>query len=185
MTWRAVHPSLTKEVRVPEDDPSAPTFTVGFWPPLESEKAKLYVSKLRRLQPGPSETTEELLHRAQVDLHAFRDMVRFGVRGWSGLGDLSCMTETVEIDGRRHVALTQESIDVLYHSSLLLPVALACWQFNSLTETEKKTSDSRSSSPVSTSGMPAPGVISASDPARSEAASYESTAGSSTAAPTS
>src|SRR5688500_12128733 len=109
MTWRAVHPSLTKELRVPEDDPDAPTFTIGFWPPLEAEKAKLYISKLRRQQADQGDSAEDLLRRARVDLHAFRDMARFGVRNWTGLAELAPSIEQIEIDGRQHVALTEES----------------------------------------------------------------------------
>lgn len=186
MTWRAVHPSLTQEVRVPDDDPSAPTFTIGFWPPLEAEKAKLYVSSLRRTQAlGDAESGEVILRKARVDLHAFRDMARFGIRGWSGLGDLACATEKIEIDGRLSIALTEESCDILYHGGLLLPVALACWRFNNLTEAEKKTSRSPSNSPFSMSGTPAIDVMPPSPTGKREAESFGSTGVSSTGARTS
>ena len=135
MTWRAVHPSLTEERRIPADHADAPTFTLGFWPPLEAEKAKIYISKVRRAHNlDPATEREELMRRAGVDLAAFWAMARFGVRQWSGLGDLPCHTETVKIDGREHHALTDESLQVLYHNGLLLPVALECWRFNSLRE---------------------------------------------------
>lgn len=182
MTWRAVHPSLTQDIRVPEDDPNAPTFTIGFWPPLEAEKAKLYVSKLRKQQSGESpESAEDLLRRARIDLQAFRDMARFGIRSWHGLGELAAAVEYVEIDGRPHAALTQESCDILYHSGLLLPAALACWKFNNLTEEEKKTSRSPSSSPTSKNGTPVTAVTAPSPSATIGAASFASTAPSSAA----
>lgn len=183
MAWRAVHPALTEERRVPAEDPEAPTFTLGFWPPLEAEKAKIYISKVRRQNTGGT-LPEELHRRAAIDLEAFWAMTRFGVRSWSGLGELPCKTEKVTLDGREHVVLTDESLQILYHSGLLLPVALECWRFNSLTEEEKKTSNSPSNSTTWTNGMPASAVTTSSVPAKSAAESFDSTDAPSPAAPT-
>ena len=146
MTWRAVHPCLTEDRRVPEADPDAPIFTIGFWPPLEAEKAKIYISKVRRMNSTSASDADELSRRASADLEAFWAMARFGIRAWSGVGDLPCVTENVRLDARDHVALTDESLQILYHNGLLLPVALECWKFNNLTEEEKKTSSSPSKS---------------------------------------
>lgn len=177
MAWRAVHPALTEERRVPAEDPEAPTFTIGFWPPLEAEKAKLYVSKLRHPKKAveADETAEQLLRQSGIDLAAFWAMVRHGVRGWEGLGDIPCKTEVVRIDGRDHTALSDESLQVVYHNGLLVALALECWKFNNLTEEEKKTSNSLLSSSISTSPTPATSVMTSSSPATPGAASYVST----------
>lgn len=183
MAWRAVHPSITEPRRIPSDDPTGPVFTLGFWPPLEAEKAKIYVSKVRRASGGTD--IAELVDRARVDLDAFWSMARFGVRGWSGLGDLVSATERVSIDGREHVALSDDSMQVLYHSGLLLPVALECWRYNSLTDEEKKTSNSPSRSITWTSDTPATDATSDSAPVTSGEASFGSMDVRSPAAPTS
>lgn len=185
MTWRAVHPSLTEERRVPQDDADAPIFTLGFWPPIEAEKAKIYISKVRRMNSSPASEADELSRRASADLEAFWAMARFGVRGWSGLGGLSCLTESVRIDAREHVALTDESLQILYHNGLLLPVALECWKFNNLTEEEKKTSNSPSNSGPSMTNTAAPSATSDSAKGNVGAVSYGSTGASSMDAPTS
>src|SRR5689334_17633907 len=118
MTWRAVHPSITEERKIPADDPSAPTFTLGFWPPLEAEKTKLYVGALRNSTDAPADP-ELAAKKANQDLQAFWAMARFGVRGWSGIGSLLCSTEKVQVDGREHVVLTDDACQILYHSGLL------------------------------------------------------------------
>ena len=185
MTWRAVHPSLTEDRRVPTDDPTAPTFTLGFWPPIEAERAKIYVSRARRARPiDELEDAGEIVKRATTDLEAFRTMARFGVRGWSGLGALACSTVVVTTEGREQVVLSEEALDTLYHSGLLLAVALECWTFNNVTEAEKKTSSSPSNSSTSKSGMPVPAANRHFPPDIFEAASSVSMAAPSAAART-
>lgn len=186
MPWRAVHPAMTEERSIPADDADAPTFTLGFWPPLEAEKAKLYVSAVRRRKDDDEEelSPEDAAKRASADLRAFWNMARFGVRGWVGLGEIACETETVQVDGRAHVALTDASCEALYHAGLLLPVALECWKYNNLTDEEKKTSSSPSISPSSTTPTPASAATRPSAPVKNGAASSVSTTRSSTAAPT-
>jgi hypothetical protein len=147
MTWKAKHPDNTEDVRVPED---GPTFTIGFWPPLLADKVKRNAREWMKQGDAPI-SDEEGERRFLLT----RDMVRFGVRGWKGLEPAAAF-ESIEYGGRRHSALTEASIDLLYANKLFDAVALAAWGVNSLSEDAKKKSDSPSPSQPSTLHTAAP-----------------------------
>lgn len=152
MAWRAVSPDLTEEARLPDEE-GAPSFTVGFWPPRESERFGALLVKLRKPADGldPVKDYEAYAREIGLTFDVYRDMAKFGVRGWSGLDLPPAKTETVKIYGVDHVVLSDESLHWLGVQRLLGVVALRAFAFNVLSEAQKKTSNSPSDSPSSTS----------------------------------
>lgn len=171
MAWKAVHPDLTEKVRLPADGPE---FELQFWPPLEAERINALTSNLRKpsrkdeKEIDAFENPDELVKRAGYSYELIRDMARYGVRSWSGFGDIPCATETVEIDGKKHVRLTAESLAVLHANKLLVAVALKAQLMNILSEDQKKTSGWLSSSDSSTSPTDAADVTPSESPKTTE-----------------
>lgn len=169
--WLGIDPDLTKDVRVPEED-GAPTFTIGFWPPLVAERLNLAMVRIRKIQGDDEEEIDlvkdfdKALQRSGVSIEAYQDMCRYGVRGWTG-GVIEAELETEKIAGREHQVLSHRSVEVLYKGGLLLAVGLEAMRMNVLGETEKKRSDSPSSSATSTSPTPAPSATPTVSPAPS------------------
>ena len=154
--WLAVHPDMTADARVPDEE-GAPTFSIGFWPPRESERLGVLLTRLRkpRADADPDDL-DALVKESGLSLDAFRDMARYGVRGWTGFGSVVSSVEEVEIDGRKHKRLTADAVNALYVNRLLIPVALKAMAFNVLSEAEKKTSGSPFGSSTKSPGTSAP-----------------------------
>lgn len=137
--FRFVDPDNTRETRIPDED-GAPTFTLGFWPPRESDRLQVAIARMSKMgDADPVADMNEAVKRSGIALDTFMDMVRYGCRGWSGIAFQSGTVE-VEIHGRKHKALDQRSLDALYANRLLVAVALECMRFNALTDEEKKRS---------------------------------------------
>ena len=129
MAWLAVHPSNTMRERL-TDDPESPEFTFGFWPPRESER-------LSGVPFGSGDVYD-----------GGRDMIRYGVRGWTGYVDeegrpIEPKMGTATIDGKEHPVLLDESIDFLIANCVHVLVAQMAYRFNTLTPAQKKTSGLR------------------------------------------
>lgn len=135
MAWLAVDPSATREAPI-DDSPDSPRFVFGFWPPAKAERLKSY----------PFLKAEE-----KSDEETFRvgwDMVRYGIRGWSGLVNgegtpVEPKVGTEKVAGREVPVLSDESIEMLHASQMFVPLALLCLQMNTLKEDQKKTSGLR------------------------------------------
>lgn len=159
MAWTAVHPQNTTTERVPDVE-GAPTFTFGFWPPLEAERFHTIIRRNAGKQDDGAVGSEEF-ERAIANQHEHTNrMVAFGVRGWSGFlvdgVEVPCSTEEVEVDGVKVVRLTKTSLDFLYANKLRGELALKCYLFNTLSEDQKKTSGLRLNSASSTTLTDAP-----------------------------
>ena len=170
MAWKAVHPSLTEEVRIPED---GPTFTIGFWPPREAERLRVVWARLKKPDEelDPIKDFDRLVEKGNVGLDLYRAMCRWGVRGWTGFGDVSCSTEEIEIDGRKHPSLTPEGLDAMYVNQLLVAVGLRCMAFNFLTEDQRGKLDWRSGSSTTSHSTNAAGAAPATHPKTTEPSS--------------
>ena len=141
MSWSAVHPDMTTEVRIPDED-GAPVFTLGFWPPLVAERLGALIAFVRKPRDlDPIADLPAFVKASGLELAAFQDMVRYGVRGWTGWGDLKAVLVPETFDGREHKRLTEDGVVALHANKLLVAVALKAMLFNILTEEEKKTSD--------------------------------------------
>lgn len=138
MAWRAVHPRSTKEVQCPAGEDGAPRFEIGFWPPAVAERLDVRMTELRKQSKN-------------ADAAVVCEMVKYGVRGWSGMvGDdereiLDGVVEE-EIDGRKHPVLIPECIELLRVNRLLELLAVECFEFNTLSDRKKRPSSSPSNS---------------------------------------
>ena len=159
MAWKAVHPGLTEKLRIPDED-GAPTFELGFWPPLEAEKMKVVRERINRSAANvdPVKDFDRMLAESGIGLESYRSMCRLGVRGWTGFGDFEPQTEEVVVDGRRHVALKDDSLHLLYVNHLLVAVGLKCFLFNILTEDAKGNLDWRYGSSTTSRSIDAAGA---------------------------
>ncbi len=183
MAWKAVHPGLTEKVRVPADGPE---FELQFWPPREAARINLLQTKLHSVSGKLDfvKDYERVIEMSGLDHDNLETICRFGVKGWAGFDAIECKTEEVEIDGRKHTALTKESLLVLHVNKLLFGLATKCCLMNWLSEDQKKTSSLRSESSTATSTTPAASVIPNSPPEPIKAESSESMASTSKDAPT-
>lgn len=158
MAWVAVHPDLTQEVQVPEEE-GAPLFTVGFWPPREAERFKMTWADMQRTELDPVDQQDAYLKAVNINYEVARDMVRFGVRGWSGMrgADGKEMAPEFDAEGR----LSEASLDLLYVNNLLAALSIKAFLFNVLSEDEKKKASLQSGSVTSSSDTDAESVITA------------------------
>lgn len=175
MAWKAVHPSLTEEVRV-LDDPDSPVFKVCFWPPKIAAEIEVRLARLRK--PGrdldPVNDYDLLLKESGLSLESFELMARYGVAGWSGFGEFECQTESETIDGRAHSRLTPDSLHLLHVNRLLLGVAMKALLMNTLSEDQRGKFNWRFGSSMTSRDMNAAGAAPASQPTRTEASPSES-----------
>lgn len=156
MSWQAVHPDTTEWITPFQ---GAPEFEIGFWPPREAERFGLLSNKLHEAKEhvGKFENLhdQDAFARAiGLDLELTWDMVRWGVRDWRGIVDpdgeeIRPEFDTVEVDGRQHKRLSEESVRMLYHSRLVGALFTKVWLWNVLTPAEKKTSGLRLESLIS------------------------------------
>lgn len=181
MAWAAAHPSAFETLRIPDDE-GAPSFDIGFWPPREAERLAVLMSKMRKPARDIDNITDnaELIALCGLSFEVFRDMVRFGCRGWTGFktakGEtIPSETEQVEIDGRKHTVLTNECLHILGVNKLTVAVGGKCMAFNMLSEAQKKTSAWRSDSPSSQSPTDAADATAPEPPQTTSTPSPEST----------
>ena len=159
MPWKAAHPASTTTANLPEDADAKDqaTFTIGFWPPFIAEK--LNVLRAEITKPGPDlhpiRDANAFAEATGLSIAWYRTMVKYGLRDWKGVEidgkEVKIDTKTEEIDGRKHTAVSEEHIDVLYHGSLLVALGMKCWVYNVLSEVQKKEFDLQSASPSSKS----------------------------------
>ena len=117
------------------------SFTVGFWPPRESERIARDIAVLQAAEDKDSDAWKD---RSAV---LCRRMVQYGVRGWAGWeGAPEAVFEDEEIHGRKHKRLDPRLLDGVALSGALQALALACLGWNNLQESEKKTSGEPSGS---------------------------------------
>ena len=109
------------------------SFSIGFWPPRESEKIGAGIAAMKKLPPDSEEA-----RAAALDLH--QRMVRYGVRGWSGWEGVESKPETERIHGHEHPIVSEKVVRALYLNNAIWPLGLACLRWNNLSEEEKKTS---------------------------------------------
>lgn len=168
MAFKAVHPDNTDTVRLPDgaDEADQAEFTVGFWPPREAERFHAMLDEMRKPSQELNPVTEQddYLKAIGLNYEVACDMVRFGVRGWSGLEDadgkaIAPDVGSVTIDGRVHPILGDGSIHMLYVNRLVAVLAMRCWVFNALTPAQKKTLMSPSDSLSSTTPTDAESAI--------------------------
>ena len=156
MPFPLMHPDLTEKIRVPEEGPEQLLVEVGYWPPREDVRIRAKIPSLstpdKKLDPIAD--MEAYVHQAGLDFDVLRDAVRWGVRGWEG-ATLEAVTVGTLIDDRKHLMLSPESIEALYHSRLLVVVGMKAILFNLLSEEERGKSGWRSSSSTSTNPTPA------------------------------
>ncbi len=170
MAWLAVHPDSTLKQRI-SDAPDAPEFEFGFWPPREGEA----LARVERVTP-------------ENEFDVGWKMVRYGVRGWTGLVDedgkpIEPKLEEVEIDGRKHRVLVDESMRLLIANRLIFTLSEMAYAMNVLTPDAKKKSGLRLPSASSTSPTDASGAT-GSGPTTSPSTSSTSTGEPSKGAPT-
>lgn len=150
MTWLAVHPSSTETVAVPRDVEGAPRFVIGFWPPRIAERINAEMARLRKHDDDDADASisaKQFQAIAESRYDLTRSMIVYGVRSWEGMGpELAPKLEQETIDGISYDRLSEASLSILHVNKLALDLAIACLRYNSLSEEEKKTSTSRSSS---------------------------------------
>lgn len=129
MALRFIDPDATTAVEV-----EGVTFTIGYWPPRESQKIGAGLAALRKHEDGNTEAARE----AALDVH--RRMVEYGVRSWSGWDGVPGEVETERIHGRDHARVPSRILSALYLNNAIWPIGLACLKWNNLSEVEKKTS---------------------------------------------
>lgn len=106
----------------------------------------------------PVKQNSELAEIAQAEADILRDCARWGCRGWIGGEGMPASTaDTREIDGRKHLVLSEESLDVLHHNRLLPAVAFRVIAFNIPSGTEKKRP--ASPSPLDSSTLHTPAAV--------------------------
>lgn len=109
------------------------TFTVGFWPPRESERIAAGIAAIRNI------AEQESAQAREGRLEVYRRMVQYGVRGWEGWeGAPAPNLEDEEIHGRKHKRLAARLLDGVSLSGALEALALACLQHNNLQKEESK-----------------------------------------------
>lgn len=139
MALRFIDPSSTRSVEI-----AGVSFTIGFWPPRESERIAAGIKAVKAHQDHPdSQEARDLA------LEVHRRCVRYGVRGWEkweGGPDASAAIETEEIYGVKHQVLSEPIVHALYINDAIWPLAMACIRWNNLDDEEKKRSDAPSES---------------------------------------
>lgn len=188
MAWKAVHPDLTEDVRIPDEE-GAPTFTLGFWPPREAVRlsvlAKAWIQRQQRTQAlDPEKDQEELLRCSEEDRKLFTEASRWSVRGWSGL-EIPCATTQETIEGRQHAALAPAALAVLFHSHVIRDVGLAAINYNVLSGETRGKSERRSGSSSTSPDTSAAGAAPATIPHSTESPTDSRTAPSTAGAPAS
>lgn len=129
MALRFIDPDTTGEVEV-----AGVKFTVGFWPPRESER---FAGQIEQLRKAADPASPEAMMLA-LDVH--RGMVQYGVRGWTGWeGAPEAVIAEETIHGRKHKKLDDRLLDGLSLNGALEALALECLRWNNLTTQEKKT----------------------------------------------
>ena len=145
MPWKAAHPSTTAVVFLPEDakPEDQAKFTIGFWPPLIAEQVKAL--RVEFTKPGdlhPVRDAEAFAEQSGISLQWYRTMVRYGLREWHNVeidGKITPLATTEEeIDGRPHIAVSEDHVNVLHSGNMVVALGMRCWLYNVLTEESKK-----------------------------------------------
>ena len=180
--WTAVHPDLTEKLRIPDE--IGPEFELQFWPPKIGAGFSVAMSRVTKDidKLDPVKDYARVCEISGLDWRAMADMARFGVRGWSDMS-IECQTEVVEVDGRKHTVLTEESVQILHASALLFRVATKCNLYNRLDPDQKKTLPWRSGFPTLNTNAASADLMSASPADGAEEASSDSTASPTSAVP--
>jgi hypothetical protein len=136
MATRYIDPDYTETVEI-----GGVSFVIGYWPPMQGERADLGITKLQRITGGEkidfAKMEPDLAFKAiGINREMCEDAVRYSVRSWTWEGAPSAEMK----DG----ALTEKCIRALHLSGLLYPLSARCFAINQLTEDEKKSSGSPS-----------------------------------------
>jgi len=150
--WLALHPSLTEKRRVLGDDGLLVEF--GFWPPLIEIRMRHRIKTLSGFSSKKPAGIEEEIQLDENDLSVYRDAARWSIRGWDGAPAAQVVDR--EIDGRKHPALSDESLDLLYRNRILFAAGQNAILFNTLSPEGKGGSGQSSGSELESQGTRAP-----------------------------
>ena len=127
MALRFVDPDSTTTTEV-----DGVVFTIGFWPPRESERIEALRSALRRCDDKASEEARGI----GIEVHLL--MVEYGVRAFTDQPEGAVGKETIR--GIEYSRVSGKTLRQLYLNDAIWPLGLACLRWNELSEAEKKTS---------------------------------------------
>lgn len=127
--WLAVNPAATKQLRLPNpEDDDGLLVTLGFWPTLIGAELRARLRDVSIFKEPAEMTTDALAAQNRYDLVQLSEAARWGVRGWAG--DPAAESSDVEIDGRKHTRLSDDSVELLEKNGLLLSAGIQSVLFN-------------------------------------------------------
>lgn len=178
--WLAIHPSLTRQIRLPDPE-SGFLVTFGFWPPLKDAELRALVRSVSIFGPPPSTplSAEAQAEQNKTDYAVLAEVIRWAVRDWDI--DPRPTFDEIEFDGRKHRRLSDDSLDLLRVNDLFVAVGSQAVLMNMLDPSGKGGSGFSQGSGSQSLGTPASGATPDSKEATSPGEKTPSHAGGTTA----